>query len=652
MKKETRIGTVGLILLSYVISVAFCMNYEVCAITHWAFFTDNIGVLLPTLTEPFYTIINTISESFGAVEDRFTIMTLVGVAVFFILKKFAEYLRGYIVAPNSILCALLALAGVAGKSIYLCGGFDLMYCSIAQVLKSIMLFVAYYTVYKFIYNVFYDFLHSSQRLNKLGCKSKDFFDGSKKLKPIGVIAIVWLVHILIKYPAGICPDAMDQIYMTLGDLEYTSHHPIVSTLFYGAFVKFGGLLGSYVFGAFLAALVQQAFALYVVYELFDFFREIKTPYLMRKITFLVIILAPYFTDYVGTLLKDVMYTYSMLLFMIYMARLLVHKEKFLASAKNGILLALGAVIAMLFRNNGIYVIAPTLLAVCIYIIVCGVKHCTERKLKIASVFGALALLILPVAAASSINSGLNALYNVKPGSSAEMLSVPFQQTARYVRDYSDEVTEEEAAVIDKVLDYENLAELYNPRISDPVKNTYKESENESQNLKEYLGVWFKQFLKHPGCYIEATANSIYSLFCPTVENQGEVYLFFNFYDANGYFEQPNIFALFKYLELGYTILFHALPIVSLFSNAGFYVVLFLLMLAYGMKDKHRGLLMLALPLLLTLAVAIVSPVILDHPRYVFPIVYAMPLYIAMFLHKSSVTADVEVIAKDSEEKSE
>ena len=32
-----------------------------------------------------------------------------------------------------------------------------------------------------------------------------------------------------------------------------------------------------------------------------------------------------------------------------------------------------------------------------------------------------------------------------------MLSVPFQQTARYIKEYSDEVTEKEKEVIDRVL---------------------------------------------------------------------------------------------------------------------------------------------------------------------------------------------------------
>lgn len=38
-----------------------------------------------------------------------------------------------------------------------------------------------------------------------------------------------------------------------------------------------------------------------------------------------------------------------------------------------------------------------------------------------------------------------------------MLSLPFQQTARFVSEYESEITDEERAVIDRVLIYDQLA---------------------------------------------------------------------------------------------------------------------------------------------------------------------------------------------------
>lgn len=61
------------------------------------------------------------------------------------------------------------------------------------------------------------------------------------------------------------------------------------------------------------------------------------------------------------------------------------------------------------------------------------------------------------------------------GSVRESLSVPFQQTARYVRDYGDEVTEEVKEAIDSILRYDLLASKYNPNLSDPVKKLFNEN---------------------------------------------------------------------------------------------------------------------------------------------------------------------------------
>lgn len=92
----------------------------------------------------------------------------------------------------------------------------------------------------------------------------------------------------------------------------------------------------------------------------------------------------------------------------------------------------------------------------------------------------------------------------------EALSIPFQQTARYVRDYGAEVTAEEAEIIGKVLDYENLAELYDPITSDPVKYTYHAET--TGELLDYFRVWAIQLVKHPANAVEATMNNAYGWF--------------------------------------------------------------------------------------------------------------------------------------------
>ena len=50
-----------------------------------------------------------------------------------------------------------------------------------------------------------------------------------------------------------------------------------------------------------------------------------------------------------------------------------------------------------------------------------------------------------------------------------MMSLPYQVTARTVKEHKDELTKEEYKAIDDVLSIEGLGEAYNPTVSDPIK---------------------------------------------------------------------------------------------------------------------------------------------------------------------------------------
>ena len=91
--------------------------------------------------------------------------------------------------------------------------------------------------------------------------------------------------------------------------------------------------------------------------------------------------------------------------------------------------------------------------------------------------------------------------NVQAGGIQEMFSIPFQQTARYVKDHPQDITQYEKEVLSEVLDFPNLAKKYNPLNADPVKDYYQKAH--TIKYWEYLKVWFVQLLRHPFTYMEA-----------------------------------------------------------------------------------------------------------------------------------------------------
>ena len=88
---------------------------------------------------------------------------------------------------------------------------------------------------------------------------------------------------------------------------------------------------------------------------------------------------------------------------------------------------------------------------------------------------------------------VNNAFQIIPGGKQEMLSLPFQMTARYVKNYEDEITEEEYIVLDKVLTMEDLVDRYDPINADPVKDYYQKGED--SDYVEYIKVWFKTGFK-------------------------------------------------------------------------------------------------------------------------------------------------------------
>ena len=216
-----------------------------------------------------------------------------------------------------------------------------------------------------------------------------------------------------------------------------------------------------------------------------------------------------------------------------------------------------------------------------------------------------------------------------------MLSVPFQQTARYVKEYDNEVTDEEREIIDKVLKYDTLANRYVPERSDAVKNKYNKDAT-SEDLKNYFKVWFRQFFKHPNVYVEAFLNNYYGYFY--LEGNIEEYTTrfiancdddltktgeFNYSYNDEYKGERN--AVKHLLNIS-----KRMPVIYWCTNIGLNTWILLIVLGYLIYKKKYKFIVFLLPSLVTLLVCCVSPVN-AYFRYELPNIFAMPLIISIFV---------------------
>ena len=211
----------------------------------------------------------------------------------------------------------------------------------------------------------------------------------------------------------------------------------------------------------------------------------------------------------------------------------------------------------------------------------------------------------------------------------EALSLPFQQTARFVSEYASEVTDEECAAIDGVLVYDELAKRYQPELSDPVKAMYRKTATPRDWLA-YGQAWASQMIRHPGCCLSATIIQNALLFDVSTYNLA----IFTGTGLSGEEEEAldihrgETLTRLEKLEGSLRTAALSLPFALQLNTLGFYGALLLGACAIARSRKARGMLTVLLPQLMTMAVILCGPCIQNQDRYGFPVIYLMPLALA------------------------
>lgn len=274
------------------------------------------------------------------------------------------------------------------------------------------------------------------------------------------------------------------------------------------------------------------------------------------------------------------------------------------------------VLTILLRKTGMYELLPALLLI-------GLWLKKADRLRLCS--AALAVLLI----CSAVNNALYPALGISPGSTKEMLSLPFQQTARYVNKLPDEVTEQERAAIDAVLDYDKLGN-YVPTVSDRVKATYRE---DASALPEYFKVWFEMLFKHPVCYFEAAFMLSYGYFAPIVPSLDAYFLsdYYPHLDELGFYRVFDDFPTRAFDSVRE--MFIQFPLTSILCTAGLYTWMMMLCFVQLLRKQQYSALLLFIPGIMNILVCIASP-LYASTRYELPVIATVPLILAFTLMKS------------------
>lgn len=277
-----------------------------------------------------------------------------------------------------------------------------------------------------------------------------------------------------------------------------------------------------------------------------------------------------------------------------------------------------SILLMFTRNNGFYIVVFSTIALLV------ISNKSKKYLLVS-----LAIMILLTN--WGYHNVLLPINNVRPGGMQEMLSVPFQQTARYVKYYGSELSEEDKIVIDNILDYKKLAKNYNPDKADPVKDTFRDNVSK-EDLYAFAKTWWGLLRKHPGVCAQATLNNIYGYFYPAYKCK--VLLSYNYYietknhvatgDLNIHYYNSQ--STWQDGLRAYSDFWQIAPGLAMLESPGFYTWILIILMSLLIRYRCiKELTVMVVPLL-HIAICLVSPVN-GLLRYAMPLMAAMPVLI-------------------------
>ena len=420
--------------------------------------------------------------------DSFELFVIGALLICFYYKFSDKKYKNKIIYFLSTMFSLLLIFGysydVVGKATLVTG-------SILLLIISVFKFIAFFNLFNISLNLLYQAILKSnfKETKPVSWLAKKFNEHPFWFSFIAIV-ICYIPYMIAFYPAimgydpanqikevmGIHTRYMDSVVLLDPNMTLTNFNPLVHTLILGNCFKLGYNIGNVNLGLFLYSIIQVIVLVSVLSYSIYYMKKEKVPTILLYITLGIYALVPVFPFYAMSTVKDTFFSAFILLYIIKLYDIIKNKQ----TTKDYVILFFISVLVILFRNNGIYTVMLSMPFLLISL--------KDKRKPIITVIVCLL--------ACYIGYGKVLLPSLKISNTSvrEMLSIPFQQTARVVKYRGDELPEEEKEAIDKILIYDTLAERYEPDLSDAVKNKYNKYAT-SEELIDYFKVWFNQFFR-------------------------------------------------------------------------------------------------------------------------------------------------------------
>lgn len=537
--------------------------------------------------------------------DNYNILTILSFIVFIVSYNKIMLFDKKSLKEYGTISLILSLLYVVGES-----AFQSYQNSNITFIDSLFSFDSVYKIFSSVFLIYLVVSNLYLLYNKK-IKERKIKISDKKFVLISFVLIFlsFVIYYVVFFPGILSPDSISELEFAINDFPYLSnHHPLLHTLFIGFFYKIGMLLFDSKNIAVALVTVAQMFIMSTIfsYSLF-FLRKRKCSDIILILMLLVYIFMPVNGYYSVTMWKDVIFAGLFLL--LTMTCYELYEQDRNTSNKTIIKFIVISLLTLLMRNNAIYAY---------FIVLLGALLIFKNNKKIIySVFSVIIIYYV-------ITIPIFNVLKVQKSSSSEYIAIPLQQIGRIV--YKDcKLTKNEKELINKIIPYEKIKEIYDPKVSDGIKfdNEFNIDEFNGNKL-EYLKLWLKLVFKYPIVSVESYLISTLGYYYPNLKYWSVatdiVDNGYNIHQINRNSILNNI--IVKNQDLNR-------PIFGIVWSTGFYIWIIIILMYYFIIKLDKKMLFIFTPTIgIWLSLMIASPVWGEF-RYIYCIVIVIPFLLSV-----------------------
>lgn len=430
-----------------------------------------------------------------------------------------------------------------------------------------------------------------------------------------LVALVELVHLFfVEYPGNLTNDSFTQLGQIISG-QYTNHHPYWYTVIIGFFYKLGCSFfhdpnaAVALYGVWQILFMSACFA-YTICTLY----QAGVPKTVCILVLLLFAFMPYHLAFSICMNKDVIFSGAILAFVVSLYRIV--KGLGNRPVLNYLILTLSGIGFCIWRSNGIIAFLACLLFFSWFL---WKEH---RRV--------LACMLCVFTVGWFLTNPVLSALGVSQPDKVESFSIPVQQIARVIADDCP-LTDEEYALLDKVIDVEAVPDIYVDWLSDPIKDAIREKDNAyfESHIQEYLKLWVQLGLKYPVEYGKAWIDQTKGYW-----NGGYDYYTYSLGVSSndlGITEGANDNLIAK-ISHGIFKICRSAVFMAPFESIGLNVwLLFILFFVNWIKGNRE--MLLALPGLAVILTLLVATPVFAQFRYAYPVFITCPFVLCVSMYR-------------------